>query len=377
MKFLFLCHSLNIGGIETYILRFAKWLKQKHTSHELHLVCKSGEFGPYKPDFQETGVVLHSIPIGYFNPLPYLRFYRFLKHHHFDAICDFGGDFGAFPLLCASAANISRRVIFYRNARNAYSHTAAKRLYQSFLNRMARIFSTHILSNSQDAFDYYYRNYPYFADSRFQIIRNGIPKSAPLTCDKRAAIRGDIGILPDQKMVLHVGSGRWEKNHTLMFKMAKTAQDHSEKMCFCFAGPGVEENFGETSEAMELRNLRFLGERRDIYNLLQVSDIFLFPSLTEGQPNALLEAVTHGLPFIASNIAPIRESLSPSWGERWLFSPDDVVYGYTLLQEHLKNDFRQDREFQKLVAWCNDTYNQDKRFDEFLNTLTNGFKTKS
>lgn len=352
-------------------------MKQKHPDHELHLVCKSGEFGPYKPDFQEIGVVLHSIPMGHFNPFKYLKFNQLLKHHHFDAVCDFGGDFGAFPLICASAANISRRMVFYRNARNPYSHTTIKRFYQSFLNRMVRIFSTHILSNSQDAFDYYYRNYSYSKDLRFQIIRNGIPASAPFTSDKSAAIRRDIGILPDQKMVLHVGSGRWEKNHTLMLKMAKTAQDHSEKMCFCFAGPGVEENFRETSTAMKLRNVRFLGERRDIYNLLQVSDIFLFPSLTEGQPNALLEAVTHGLPFIASNISPVRESLSPDWGERWLFSPDDLEHGYALLQEHLNNNFRQDSEFHKLVAWCNDIYNQNKRFDEFLNTLTNGFKTKN
>lgn len=178
-------------------------------------------------------------------------------------------------------------------------------------------------------------------------------------------------------MVLHVGSGRWEKNHTLMLKIAKAAQNLSEKVCFCFVGPEVEENFGDISVAMELRNVRFLGERRDVHKLLQAADIFLFPSLTEGQPNALLEAVIHGLPFVASNIAPVRESLSPAWGTRWLFSPDDLEDGCALLQSHIEGDFRKDKEFRKLIEWCKSTYNECKRFTEFLNHLTCRLKIKN
>ena len=377
MKFLFLCHSLSIGGIETYILRFTKWLARHHPEHKVHLVCKSGEFGSYKPEFQETDIALHSLQMGYFNPFHYLRFYRFLKQHRFDAVCDFGGDFGGLPVFCASAAKISRRLIFYRNARNAYTNTKAKLLYQALLNRVARRFSTHILSNSQEAFDFYYRHYPVAGDQRFQIIRNGIPVGSSLSAEEKAVIRSEIGISPNQKLVLHVGSGRSEKNHSVMFKMAEWAQKHADHACFCFAGPSVEENHETAATAMGLRNVRFLGERRDIDQLLQAADIFLFPSLSEGQPNALLEAIINGVPFIASTIAPIKECLPPTWGERWLFAPDDLEQGVTLLQQHLNNDLRQDKEFRDLVAWFNKNYNEDKQFGRFLDVLTCGQNTKN
>ena len=370
MKLLFLCHSLNIGGLETYILRFSRWLTKTHPCYSMHLVCKSGIFGPYETDFRETGVELHSMPLGYINPLQYFMFYRFLRYGRFDAVCDFGGDFGALPVACASVANVPQRLVFYRNARNSYNIARYKLLYQYFLNRTVRIFSTHILSNSQDAFDHYYRKTTVINDSRFHIVRNGVSVSPALPYSEKSAIRQTLGILPDQKIALHVGSGRWEKNHRMMFALARTAQDDNKNICFVFAGADVEKTFGEDAKSSGLRNVRFLGERRDVPNLLQIADLFLFPSLSEGQPNALIEAINSGLPFIASNIAPIKESLPRDWGDRWLFSPDNQEQGYSLLKEHLVNNLRNEQQFKGLVEWSIANYNEDKQFGKFLSCLT-------
>ena len=46
----------------------------------------------------------------------------------------------------------------------------------------------------------------------------------------------------------------------------------------------------------------FLGNRNDTYNLLNALDIFVFPSIYEGIPLALIEAQCNGLPIIASDI---------------------------------------------------------------------------
>ncbi len=53
--------------------------------------------------------------------------------------------------------------------------------------------------------------------------------------------------------------------------------------------------------------VKFLGSRNDIPELLQQLDIFVMPSLWEGAPNALLEAMSTALPIVATNVGGIPE----------------------------------------------------------------------
>ncbi len=52
---------------------------------------------------------------------------------------------------------------------------------------------------------------------------------------------------------------------------------------------------------------RFAGARDDVARLLGAADAFVFPSLWEGLPGAVLEAIAAGLPVIASPLAGVRE----------------------------------------------------------------------
>ncbi|QQZ29100.1 glycosyltransferase family 4 protein [Thiothrix subterranea] len=63
----------------------------------------------------------------------------------------------------------------------------------------------------------------------------------------------------------------------------------------------------------------FLGWQSDIASILQTCHLFVFPTLHEGSPNALLEAMGYGLPCLASDIPEIREVLPD---HELLFPPD-------------------------------------------------------
>jgi glycosyltransferase involved in cell wall biosynthesis len=64
----------------------------------------------------------------------------------------------------------------------------------------------------------------------------------------------------------------------------------------------------------------FLGDRRDVSDLLRASDVFVFPSLYEGLGGAVLEAMATGLPVVASRVPAVEEVLGDTG---YLVEPDE------------------------------------------------------
>jgi glycosyltransferase involved in cell wall biosynthesis len=102
--------------------------------------------------------------------------------------------------------------------------------------------------------------------------------------------------------------------------------------------------------------------------VLKSFDLFYFPSITEGQPNALIEAMISGLPILASNIFPIIEAL-PESAHSLMFDPlnvDDVTT--TILHLSKKND-----DLKKYIFkdWARLEFDHIKNFALFENQISN------
>ncbi len=94
-------------------------------------------------------------------------------------------------------------------------------------------------------------------------------------------------------------------------------------------------------------------------------DAFFFPSLNEGQPNALLEAILAGVPFVASDIPPHRESL-PEWLHDRLVPANDFPLAVEKLSAAL-DDIKGGRSLMKLASdWARETHAPEKCFGAVL-----------
>lgn len=171
---------------------------------------------------------------------------------------------------------------------------------------------------------------------RLAYIPNGVDtdRFRPLS-DTRADLRARVKLPADAFVVTFVGLMVRRKGvHTLAYAWPKVKQTCSDAL-LVLVGPcsknehwGV--NGGYIAEVKEIltesgvnSSVRFVGQVSDPKAYLQASDLFVFPSRSEGMPNALLEAMACGLPFVATRLGCIEE-MTPPEQQPYLVPLDDA-----------------------------------------------------
>lgn len=356
----FFVNSLEAGGIEKYLLRF---LTHYQTEINATVYCKSGKTGVLEDEFRDIGVKIKPFKVGYFNGLKSLK--KEIKENNFEAVVDFTNNFAAFPLLAAKQVGVKKRIVWYRNADVKFKKTLFKVLYNGFVNRLTRAVATDILSNSKVALDVFYKGYQWENDKRFEVIYNGIDSEQFLL--SKHNLRSELSI-PDFAFVVgHIGRYDEQKNHKTAIEVALQLCKSHPDIYFIFVGRGVDLALSqEVLDADLEKRILLLGNRNDIPEVLNTFDCFYFPSTLEGNPNALIEAMISGLPFVASDIEPIKESV-PEELHPFLVSPLDVSLA---IQAILK--IKNDNEFKtKMICtdWALKRFNAETQFGKFFEKL--------
>jgi glycosyltransferase involved in cell wall biosynthesis len=138
---------------------------------------------------------------------------------------------------------------------------------------------------------------------KLRVIQNGIPL-ARLGTPTRSAERASTQRRP---VVLVVARLEEQKGHAYLLEAAQ----HIPEVDLAFAGEGSKRSELEAqADALGLADrVRFLGFRSDVPDLLAECDIFVLPSLCEGMPLAVLEAMAARKPVVATAISGIDETV--------------------------------------------------------------------
>lgn len=364
-KVLFIVTSLNIGGLETYLLRFLTYYQDKLNST---VFCKSGENGELIPNFLEYGVNIKLQYLGFYSIQSWIKFYKYIKKEKFDVVCDFSGDFSGVSIIMAKLASIDKRIVFYRESEYQFKPTILKLLYAKFSNLQVKIFATKILSNSNANLDSFHPKWRFSKNKKYLVIPNGIPKPKinPKQINK---IKQKLNISEDSFIIGHIGRFTNAKNHNTIIEIANVICKKYNNVYFLLCGKGIKESLGEEIIKLNLKEKIILpGVCKDIYSWHQIMNVFLFPSINEGQPNALLEAMVSGLPVITSNISSIVESV-PKEIKNFMFDPTDKSSYINALENVIKGKIPYDLD--KTKNWALEKYNSENNFNIFYKQLKN------
>lgn len=144
---------------------------------------------------------------------------------------------------------------------------------------------------------------------RIVTIPNGIPDRAGARLPTRQALE----VLEDELLLLSVGSLVPRKGHDVLLralhKMKPTPGGKRWKLAIAGQGDSATA-LKELAQGLGLADrVILLGQRSDIPDLQAAADVFVMPSLWEGLPLAVLEAMMAGNAVVASNISGIPEAI--------------------------------------------------------------------
>lgn len=152
---------------------------------------------------------------------------------------------------------------------------------------------------------------------------NGVPL-VPRSAETRRSVRAALGVDPAAVVCVVVSRLSIDKGHLVLVKALDHIRHETPRKTLLVVGDGPDRSAIESAyRALPGVDLRMLGRRFDVADLLQASDIFLFPTLHENLSIALLEAMAAGLPIVATRVGGNVEVLERGGGE--LVRPSNAV----------------------------------------------------
>ncbi len=144
-------------------------------------------------------------------------------------------------------------------------------------------------------------------EKKIEVVDNGIDLGRFNKDISTKEIKREFNINDDNKIVGTIGSLRYEKGHIYLLRAAKEIIENHKYVKFMIIGDGPLRKY-LANEIINLGikdNVIFTGYRKDIPEMLSVFDIFVLPSIKEGLPLVLLEAMAAGKPVIASKVGAV------------------------------------------------------------------------
>lgn len=283
--------TLDRSGAEKQMVLLAKGLPRDRFRVEVAALTR---LGPLEADLREAGV-----PVTLFqkrfkaDPFVLARLARFLRSKRFDVLQTW-----------IFAANTYGRVAAHW-ARTPVVVTAEmavdlwKGKIELALDRRLAGWTDRVVGNSKAVVDFYRQ--AGIPGDRLELIYSGIGDE-PVPLVDAAALKAEFGWAADDPLVVFAGRLAPQKGVDDLVAALDLLQHVMPRLRTLIVGDGpLRPQLEATLAAFQLGpQARFLGHRNDVPRLLAACDLVVLPSLYEGLPNIVLEAMRFAKPVVAT-----------------------------------------------------------------------------
>ncbi|WP_074406524.1 MULTISPECIES: glycosyltransferase family 1 protein [Aquimarina] len=301
---------MNRGGAESMIMNYYRNIDRDKVQFDF-LVHRKGK-AAFDDEIKSLGGNIYIMdPINPFFPKEYYDKLRtfFNEHKGYTIVHSHLNTFSSFPLKIAKEFNIPCRI--------AHAHTAfeniklrnfvpnkenvtetVKKLIKFRLRKKVSTYATHRFSCGDKAGQWLFGK-----NNDFYTMNNAIDtKKFVYKPETDQKYRKELN-LEGKVLIGHVGRLNNAKNHSYLLRIFANILEERPDCILVLVGNGeLQQAIEQEIDDLGIQDqVRMLGVRSDISELLQMMDIFVFPSFYEGLPVTLIEAQAAGLRILASD----------------------------------------------------------------------------
>lgn len=248
--------------------------------------------------FLEAGALVESCPVQPAHTFAF-RLWKCLRVRRPDAVVAHVGVVSGLILLVARLAEIPIRIAHMHSDRDGREDTLPRRLMRSLLRSMMRWSATEVVGVTAASVAF---AGPRAGDPRYRVLPNGIDLT------RFARVRIEAGSPPgDGPTFVHIGRAAPEKNRAFLLPVHAFARQVAPTARLVVVGPGgVADLEVARPDVVDDKFIDLVGETSEVERYLAAADVLLLPSVREGLPGVVLQALTAGVPVIATDLPGIR-----------------------------------------------------------------------
>jgi len=327
VKICYIVWSLGLGGAEQIVLHLASGLNRNHFQP---IICCLNEPGPFANQATQAGIKV--IPLhkrGPFDIFILLRLIKLFKKHKIDVVHT---QLWGANLWGRLAALLARVPVIIATEQNL---DPWKRWYNFFCDRILARKTTHLIAVSQKVQEFYESHN--IGPGNWQVIHNSVATDEALPRGRNVKYH-ELGIKDDEPVVGLLGRLVPAKAPTVFLKAFEESLTKVPKLKALIIGDGpLRQDLHKFVSDHHLETqVVFAGLRHDVPELLSGMDVLVFSSEREGLSLAMVEAMSAGVPIIATRVGGTPE-LIESERTGFLVEPRDSSAIALHLVDILKN----------------------------------------